>query len=149
MSFARAFRLFGKSFVTLPGPFRRACGSDFRLGRVAVVGVFLLTAATVDRAQASCGDWLAGHETMSHPLTGESGEPRLPVPCNGPNCRRSHDQLPIVPSAPSRQFDGPERWCRLVEELASQPSLSTLLPPTVNPSPLRGFEPRIERPPRV
>jgi hypothetical protein len=120
-----------------------------RPGRIAAVAVFLLAAGTAGRAEASCGDWLAGHESMPGHVAQNGDRPLPGAPCDGPNCRRSREHAPAVPPAPSRPFDGPERWCRLVEELASRPPLSSLLPPEADLPPVCGFEPRVERPPRA
>jgi hypothetical protein len=117
--------------------------------RFAGIAVFLLVAGTASRADASCGDWLAGNDAMpGHSAAQNDGHPKAPVPCDGPACRRSREHAPAVPPAPVRRLDNTERWCRLAEELASRPSLFTLVEPEADASPLTGFRLSIERPPR-
>ena len=115
--------------------------------RIVAVAVFLLVAGSADSTEASCGDWLDEHVTA--PAMDDVAPTSPKVPCNGPECRRSHDDLPLAPSSPSRQFDGPERWCRLLDDLAARPTLSSPLPPQANVRTADGDRPSIDRPPRV
>jgi len=78
----------------------------------------------------------------------QTDSPHVPIPCDGPKCRQSRDQLPGVPPAPSRQFDGPERWCQFVQELTFRPLLCSLLPLEPDQMPVCGVALRIERPPK-
>ncbi|MCU0877679.1 MAG: hypothetical protein MUF06_07855 [Pirellulaceae bacterium] len=51
-------------------------------------------------AEASCGDWLAGHvpELPSANVDNEfSAAIPVPCPCEGAECRRSPVDLPVVP----------------------------------------------------
>ena len=59
-------------------------------------------------AEASCGDWLVGHDMASHATVVENGSAGDPTakpadlpprrrPCNGPSCGRA----PFTPLAPS------------------------------------------------
>lgn len=115
--------------------------------RVATVAVFLFAVGTANSAEASCGDWLSGHAASQ---AADDLAPLAPkTPCNGPECRRSQDGLPFAPSSPNRQFDGPERWCRLLDELAPRPTLSSPLPPQAEVRTADGDRPSIDRPPRV
>jgi hypothetical protein len=73
-----------------------------------VVVVACLALGTLQSAQASCGDWLVGHDMPAHApdvTAGDAGEtaaakpaqaPRR-RPCNGPSCGRA----PVAPLAPS------------------------------------------------
>jgi hypothetical protein len=111
--------------------------------------VLLFVAWTGDRAEASCGDWLADHYAPPGQTEQLDDRPLLPATCHGPNCRQSREQLPVIPPAPNRQFDRPERWCRLIEEPTALPTLSFLLPPEADLFLVSAFSVRIERPPRV
>jgi hypothetical protein len=126
----------------------RMRGVRLRPSWVAAVVVLLSACGTANRAEASCGDWLASHDTPPGQVVNLDHRPLAPVPCHGPNCQ-ARQHLPVVPPAPSRQFDGPERWCWLIEELAARPTLSCLLPAEADFFPVCGFAPRLERPPRL
>lgn len=141
-------RCIRRLLVTLLALRRHARAAAVRLCRILPVAAFLLVAASTDRADASCGDWLAGHEAMPgrHQATDQGGGPA--APCDGPLCRRDRGDAPAVPPAPTRQLDQSERWCRLAEELASRPDLSSRIASEAEPSPLTGFRLSIERPPR-
>lgn len=86
-----------------------------RVALLAMVALFWQE-VTAQTAVASCGDWLAGHETVKERVE-DSGLPSTslrngiagvshaesattevptPPPCSGPNCRR----MPQVPDAP-------------------------------------------------
>ena len=128
---------------------RHARAAAIRLTRILPVAAFLLVAASADRADASCGDWLAGHDSMpGHQADVTGTAPAPAAPCDGPLCRRDRGDAPAVPPAPTRQLDQSERWCRLAEELASRPDLSSRIASEAEPSPLTGFRLSIERPPR-
>ncbi|HEX6983778.1 MAG TPA: hypothetical protein VF170_00310 [Planctomycetaceae bacterium] len=136
--------------MTLLPTFANLRGGVFRPGRIAGVAVFLLGALVANRADASCGDWLAGHESMqTSPVVHDGDGPSPQAPCDGPQCRRSREHLPVVPPGPSRQLEGPERWCRTAEELAARPPLSSPLSPEATPAAPDGDRPSIERPPRA
>jgi len=74
-----------------------------------VVAIAFLALGTFQSAQASCGDWLVGHDTPAHApeLTsgrGAAGDQANPAdaqprrrPCNGLSCSRA----PVAPLAPS------------------------------------------------
>ena len=80
--------------------FVRLCG---------IVVVFTLMAlGSFQSAQASCGDWLVGHDMPAHSPDMTSGEaddiasaklapPLRRRPCNGPSCGRA----PVAPLSPS------------------------------------------------
>ncbi len=80
--------------------FLRSCG--------VVVALVLIALGSFQSAQASCGDWLVGHDMPAHAsevTAGDAGEtsaakpaesPRR-RPCNGPSCGRA----PVAPLAPS------------------------------------------------
>ena len=109
--------------------------------------MFALGMAAGGTAEASCGDWLAGHG--DEPVVENRTGPTSPaIPCNGPSCRRSRENLPIAPLSPSRQFEQPERWLTVFEDLSSRPVLVTALPGEVGASAIDGLRPAIDRPPR-
>ena len=129
----------------------RACSQRLLLRPdwVAAFSILLLFSGISSRAEASCGDWLADHSGGRTQILQPDDRPAVPAPCHGPSCRQSRDQLPVAPLAPNRQLDGPERWCRLIDDVITQPTLTSLLSPEPDLFPLCGFVPRIERPPRV
>ena len=142
----RTSRLSAVAFLAI-----RACSQriPLRPARVAAFAILLLFSGITSRAEASCGDWLADHGSGTRQILQLEDRPLVPTPCHGPSCRQSRDQLPVAPLAPNRQLDGPERWCRLIDDLYSQPALTCLMSPEADLFPLCGFVPRIERPPRV
>lgn len=123
--------------------------NTLRLLQTATLAV-VLSLLAADRAEASCGDWLGhvdpGAETAE---ISDRDQPSSSTPCDGPSCRDSREHLPAAPSAPSRQFDQPDRWCRLIEDLGERPSLVGLLPCEASPIRSEGHRPSIDRPPRV
>lgn len=136
--------------MTLLTTRRHAIPCATRLGRAAAVAVFLFVAGAASRADASCGDWLAGGDAMPGHADAHNGDgPLTPVPCDSPACRRAREHSPAVPPAPNQRFDNTDRWCRLAEELASRPSLLTPIAPEADSAPLTGFRLAIERPPRA
>ena len=75
----------------------RSCG---------IVAVLALVAVGSSRsAEASCGDWLVGHDLPSQAADMDAGNPAAATPieaprrrpCNGPSCGRG----PVAPLAPS------------------------------------------------
>ena len=108
------------SFHHLQTRFLRVCGLQTRFLRVCslqtrflrccgiVVVLALMTLGSLQSAQASCGDWLVGHDMPAHSPDVTSGEaddaataklaqPLRRRPCNGPSCGRA----PVAPLAPS------------------------------------------------
>jgi len=98
-------------------------------GIVAVLALIALGSS--ESAEASCGDWLVGHDVPAHAAEADAINPAdagnaaaaTPAeaprrrPCNGPSCGRS----PVAPLAPS---DAPT----LPIELDRAALLSSLLP---------------------
>lgn len=131
--------------------FLRSCGL--------VVVVACLALGTFQSAQASCGDWLVGHDMPAHAqevTAGDVGEtasakpapaPRR-RPCNGPSCGRA----PIAPLAPSEAPTTPL-------ELDRDALLSALTPVEIStagawlaldePLLIPAVSGPLERPPRV
>ena len=98
------------SFHHLQTRFLRVCSLKTRLVRLCgIVVVFtLITLGSFQSAQASCGDWLVGHDMPAHSPDMTSGEaddiasaklapPLRRRPCNGPSCGRA----PVAPLSPS------------------------------------------------
>lgn len=119
------------------------------------MGVMLCAA----EAQASCGDWLAGHE-MEHPAAVDVTDqqemaetfPNRPAPsqtpCQGPGCRNA-PSAPAAPSAPvdASSLDRPEgMWSRLGEVTLSSERRTADHGSRVASA--AGFPQRVERPPR-
>ena len=117
--------------------------------RLAAIAVFALGALSSVEAHATCGDWLAPSGSSSNTMAGSDHSSTPNPPCDGPSCRRSRHDLPVVPPGPSRQLERPERWFWLSEALAAEPALSSLLPPEAALKTPEGFRPSIERPPRL
>jgi hypothetical protein len=112
------------------------------------LAVFAIGALSTVEAQATCGDWLAPNGSRASMAGGDHAS--FPdQPCDGPNCRRSRHDVPVVPPGPNRQMERPERWFWLSEAIAARPTLSSPLPPEAALKTLEGFRPSIERPPRV
>ena len=133
------------------------------------MGALMWQGVAAQSAVASCGDWLAGHETandgtedtglsltalrdgiagMSDPEAA-SNEAPAPRPCSGPNCRR----IPQVPDAPL----APTSTTRLIvpQWLLNSPLTTLQELPALNRAPvepaanaLAADPSRIERPPR-
>lgn len=127
---------------------RLSLATTVRLTRTLPVAAFLLVAAAAGRAEAGCDDWPIGHEATAHSQIADHSD-APPPPCDGPLCRRDREGAPAVPHGPNRQLDQSERWCRLAQEFASRPPVSSPLPPEAAPSLAQGFTPRVDRPPRV
>jgi hypothetical protein len=135
--------------VTAFVSFTQTLARIIRPHRLVAVAVFALGALSANEASATCGDWLAHDEPSPGAMVG-SDHPSLPdMPCDGPNCRSSRHDSPVVPAGPSRQLERPERWYWLDEDLAAQPALSSLLPAEADLRTIEGFRPSIERPPRT
>ena len=145
--------------------------SPAALLRIALLATFALfwQGVTAQTAAGSCGDWLAGHETVSDGTedtglsstvlqndisgTSDSGtaSSRVPAPrpCSGPNCRRM-PQLPDAPLAPTSTtrviipqwlLNSPLTTVPELPALSESPAESAADARTADPS-------RIERPPR-
>jgi hypothetical protein len=131
--------------------FLRSCGI--------VAALVLMALGSFQSAQASCGDWLVGHDMPAHApdvTAGDVGEtasakpapaPRR-RPCNGPSCGRA----PIPPLAPSEAPTTPL-------ELDRDALLSALTPVEIStagawlaldePLLIPAVSGPLERPPRV
>ena len=80
--------------------FLRSCG--------VVAALVLMALGSLQSAQASCGDWLVGHDMPAHAPEMAAGDADAAAvakpaeaprrrPCNGPSCGRA----PVAPLAPS------------------------------------------------
>jgi hypothetical protein len=89
--------------------FLRSCGAAALLVLSAVIAL-----GSLESAEASCGDWLVGHDMPAHAaeLAGgdngaaaaePAGVPARRRPCNGPSCGRA----PVLPLAPSEAPSAP------------------------------------------
>jgi hypothetical protein len=147
-------------------------GFPLRVGSQMLVNVFsvrrsCLTATIVaclgvalsnQTAEASCGDWLAGHQGPAVTQTNGAGSPEfaqtepvsnVPVaPCHGPSCR-SNPELPITPAPapelPTHRDAG--ALCRLLGVaggLEFEP-----FPAVADAAAASGYPLAIEHPPRV
>ncbi|MEI8368541.1 MAG: hypothetical protein WCJ31_08905 [Planctomycetia bacterium] len=105
------------SFHHLETRFLRVCSLQTRFLRCCgiVVVLALMALGSHQSAQASCGDWLVGHDMPAHSPDVTSGkaddddaaEPGQPLrrrPCNGPSCGRA----PVAPLAPSEATSPPD-----------------------------------------
>lgn len=75
----------------------------FRLNAIRGLSMVLgivASACFARSAEASCGDWLAGHETMRH-AADASESPSPERPCQGPSCQGN---VPLTPPTPAPQF---------------------------------------------
>ncbi|RLS35352.1 MAG: hypothetical protein DWH79_02320 [Planctomycetota bacterium] len=123
----------------------------------AVAMALAFWAGGVTPAQASCGDWLVGHDVTAAGVDGQSiplqratdsqHSPPARRPCSGPSCSRA-PLAPLAPTdAPVLRFDI-ERSAHLVaiatvedfQQRLDRPADDTLLPSAV-PG-------RLDRPPR-
>ena len=124
----------------------------------------VLVFAWSESAQATCGDWLAGHdmaeasrsekragsaETASHDALSAdvATQPKGPRPCNGPACSRRPD-VPLSPSGPAEPVTPTSRLQAVVahDDVLPAPAASWL----AIDEPLswaNGPTSRIERPP--
>ncbi|MDQ3333489.1 MAG: hypothetical protein M3552_23065 [Planctomycetota bacterium] len=134
--------------MTASFPIPQTFPNVIRPRRILTLAVFVWGAMSAAEANASCGDWLAGHDESTQSAGDGSRNSTPDVPCHGPNCRQNRQDLPIVPTGPSRQLERPERWFWLSEALAAQPPLMTALPVEAAPATIDGFRPSIDRPPR-
>ena len=109
------------SFHHLQTRFLRVCGLQTRFLRVCslqtrflrccgiVVVLALMALGSLQSAQASCGDWLVGHDMPAHSpavtaneapdaaTANKLAQPLRRRPCHGPSCNRA----PVAPLAPS------------------------------------------------
>lgn len=105
------------SFHHLQTRFLRVCSLQTRFLRCCgiVVVLALMALGSLQSAQASCGDWLVGHDMPAHSPDVTSGEaddaataklaqPLRRRPCNGPSCGRA----PVAPLAPSEASSPPD-----------------------------------------
>ncbi len=81
--------------VTILANRTTACRVSFRSRRITALLVLLFVGGAASRADASCGDWLAGLETTHSQVVELDHRSLPPLACDGPNCRRSRDQLPL------------------------------------------------------
>ena len=104
-------------FHHLQTRFLRVCGLQTRFLRCCgiVVVLALMALGSLQSAQASCGDWLVGHDMPAPSPDVTSGEaddaataklarPLRRRPCNGPSCGRA----PVAPLAPSEATSPPD-----------------------------------------
>jgi len=95
------------SFHHLQTRFLRSCGI--------VVVLALMALGSFQSAQASCGDWLVGHDMSAHApemnaveaeatATAKPAQPLRRRPCHGPSCGRA----PVAPLAPSEATSPPD-----------------------------------------
>lgn len=105
------------SFHHLQTRFLRVCSLQTRFFRCCgiVVVLALMTLGSLQSAQASCGDWLVGHDMPAHSpavtadeapdaATAKLAQPLRRRPCNGPSCGRA----PVAPLAPSEATSPPD-----------------------------------------
>ena len=105
------------SFHHLQTRFPRVCSLQTRFLRCCeiVVVLALMALGSLQSAQASCGDWLVGHDMPAHSpdvtsgeaddaATAKPGQPLRRRPCNGPSCGRA----PVAPLAPSEATNPPD-----------------------------------------
>ena len=112
-----------------------------------------------DSAQASCGDYLAGHHNRSvvtdnsniaftdlfegHPQSDHS-------PCEGGKCDRAPvSDFPLVPATHSRVSDNHNQWGTPPVLNGVSKNLSTPWPIARSAVPIRGHHHRVDRPPRI
>jgi hypothetical protein len=121
-------------------------------GRPAVVALFViaLQVSLGERADASCGDWLA-HEGMptQNQEPAAADEPRdVPSPCSSGQCRQApHQPLPVSP--PRSVTPQLDQWATLADAgltPCSAKRRSSLEVPLNFPE---GYRSPLERPPRV
>lgn len=95
----------------------RVCSLQTRFLRFCgiVVVLALMALGSFQSAQASCGDWLVGHDMPVHSpevtggeapdaATAKLAQPPRRRPCNGPSCGRA----PVAPLAPSEATSPPD-----------------------------------------
>ena len=147
LSRSRPFLL--KCFLMHLAQSRRSVACGLRLGRILAVAVFLGLAGTTGRAEANCGDWLAGHEAGAvRAAAYDSAVTPSNRPCYGPHCRRPQEPRPEAPVAPVRHLDGPERWCDRIERVVVAPPQIGSLAHRPVMRPTEGIASRIDRPPQ-
>jgi hypothetical protein len=111
--------------------------------------------AGTGNAQASCGDYLANHNSAETMATGDltqtnsrSDSEHPPVPCNGPSCNRT-SELPATPATPLVVQNGGDQFG--INSSDQHPLPLSCSERLSSDAPLlqQGFRQRIERPPRV
>lgn len=111
--------------------------------------VLSLTVLCPSRAQASCGDYLGPHQTMTQqapdehlPMNGAPREQR----CHGPSCRQGQTSPPNpVPVTPSHVQD---HWAWIAGDLAFANQHVARHDHSIEPTMLSTFADRLDRPPR-
>ena len=129
----------------MPSAFRTT-----RTRRALLALIAAVCAAGATRAEASCGDWLAGHtDTQSAELRPDPARPDLPAPtpCHGPSCRtRSDNSLPPAPAPVARPLI--DQWACVSEDPRPAPATQRRDVVTARAVAAAGFWPLLERPPR-
>ena len=128
---------------------------------VAIAGMTVLAVLFLfsDFAEASCGDYLAGHQNRSVVTDNANRLSKIALigdnpqsdrsPCDGGKCGRAPvPDFPLVPAPNSRVSDNHNQWGTLPVLNGVSKKLSAPWPSATAAFPNRGHLPRIDRPPR-
>ena len=110
-------------------------------------------------SKASCGDWLADHESPAAASEGQSitelaetapshHSSSLPAPCRGPSCGKRPTLPPAAPP-PSLPSTEEERAARLVSSVAPRREALDFSVPADDPRPAVAVHSPLEHPPRA
>ncbi|NQV22735.1 MAG: hypothetical protein HQ518_00065 [Rhodopirellula sp.] len=138
------------------GPFNAARLRFIAAGFCALI----LQLAIVQTADASCGDWLAGHSTneMTGPASvslpnlsdrTKHADRETPVrsgSCHGPFCQNT--PAPVTPPIPVQTTQTPQQWLKLTAGTCHvAPGVRSRTLPQSEPLPESASRRRLERPP--
>lgn len=140
----------------------QSCRPIFIAGMTVFAALFLFS----DSAEASCGDYIVGHQNRyvetnnTNRLSGLSNIALTDLfrgylqssqsPCEGGKCDRAPiSDFPLVPAPNSRVSDNHNQWGTLSVLGVVSKKLSSPWPAATAAFPNRGHHPRVDRPPRI
>lgn len=142
------FHRLGVLFLSSHTMSLRHIQSVIRLSHFAVVAaLFGLWFISEQGCQASCGDYLAHHDTQKQAADGSSRPHDMPkTPCRGANCSRRPD-APPAPTRPTVETTSVE-WLCAMEQIRDQDDESTRWSLESVPLTARHTSQLLDRPPR-